>query len=73
MFVGGTALDERVVNLTTVHVYLQCSLPGFYDPCPGEEKSLRVRYLFHAVTHEIIIKDNESLRIPKQCKDEVTK
>ncbi|XP_064117668.1 dnaJ homolog subfamily C member 11-like [Macrobrachium nipponense] len=44
----------------------KCSLPGFYDPCPGEEKSLRVRYLFHAVTHEVIISDTDSLRIPKQ-------
>ncbi|XP_069960476.1 dnaJ homolog subfamily C member 11 isoform X2 [Cherax quadricarinatus] len=44
----------------------KCSLPGFYDPCPGEEKNLRVRYLFHAVTHEVTIKDNDSLRIPKQ-------
>lgn len=41
-------------------------LPGFYDPCPGEDKSLRVRYLFHAVTHQVTIKDGESLRIPKQ-------
>ncbi|KAK7082714.1 DnaJ (Hsp40), subfamily C, member 11 [Halocaridina rubra] len=44
----------------------KCSLPGFYDPCPGEDKSLRVRYLFHAVTHEVMISDTESLRIPKQ-------
>lgn len=44
----------------------KCSLPGFYDPCPGEEKSLRVRYLFHAVTHEVTISDTDSLRIPKQ-------
>ncbi|XP_047502037.1 dnaJ homolog subfamily C member 11-like isoform X1 [Penaeus chinensis] len=44
----------------------KCSLPGFYDPCPGEDKNLRVRYLFHAVTHEVTIKDTESLRIPKQ-------
>ncbi|KAK4326997.1 hypothetical protein Pmani_002515 [Petrolisthes manimaculis] len=44
----------------------KCSLPGLYDPCPGEDKTLRVRYLFHAVTHEVTIKDNESLRIPKQ-------
>lgn len=44
----------------------KCSLPGFYDPCPGEDKNLRVRYLFHAVTHEVTIGDTESLRIPKQ-------
>lgn len=44
----------------------KCQLPGFYDPCPGEDKSLHVQYLFHAVTHKVTIPDNEGLRIPKQ-------
>ncbi|KAL7648908.1 UNVERIFIED_CONTAM: hypothetical protein RMT77_000842 [Armadillidium vulgare] len=44
----------------------KCQLPGFYDPCPGEGKFLRVRYLFRAVIHQVTIKDEEPLRIPKQ-------
>jgi hypothetical protein len=46
---------------------VQSQLPGFYDPCVAEEKLLLVHYLFHSHVHEVVIKDNESLRIPKQC------
>ncbi|XP_043531923.1 dnaJ homolog subfamily C member 11a isoform X1 [Chiloscyllium plagiosum] len=42
------------------------SVPGFYDPCVGEEKSLKVIYLFRGVLHQVMTADNESLRIPKQ-------
>ena len=45
----------------------QSQLPGFYDPCVGEEKNLLVQYLFHSHVHEVTIEDSESLRIPKQC------
>ncbi|XP_071449157.1 dnaJ homolog subfamily C member 11 [Hetaerina americana] len=41
-------------------------LPGFYDPCVGEEKSLSVQYLFHGHLHECVVQDNDPLRIPKQ-------
>ena len=41
-------------------------LPGFYDPCVGEEKSLRVVYKFHDVMHDVTYKDTDSVRIPKQ-------
>uniref|UniRef100_UPI00398F2C1F dnaJ homolog subfamily C member 11 isoform X1 n=3 Tax=Pristiophorus japonicus TaxID=55135 RepID=UPI00398F2C1F len=41
-------------------------VPGFYDPCVGEEKSLKVIYLFRGVMHQVMTLDNESLRIPKQ-------
>ncbi len=46
----------------------QSQLPGFYDPCMGEEKNLLVQYSFHGLPHEVTIQDVESLRIPKQCK-----
>ncbi|KAI1892479.1 hypothetical protein AGOR_G00133840 [Albula goreensis] len=41
-------------------------LPGFYDPCVGEEKSLKVLYQFRGVMHQVLSRDNEPLRIPKQ-------
>jgi len=50
-----------------LHDSSKCQLPGFYDPCMGEEKSLYVQYTFHGVQHEVTIQDAESLRIPKQC------
>lgn len=41
---------------------------GFYDPCIGEAKSLRVRYLFRDSLHEVTIDEIEALAIPRQCK-----
>ncbi|KAJ8371365.1 hypothetical protein SKAU_G00113930 [Synaphobranchus kaupii] len=41
-------------------------LPGFYDPCVGEEKSLKVLYQFRGVLHQVLSRDTEALRIPKQ-------
>ncbi|XP_051172125.1 dnaJ homolog subfamily C member 11 [Leptopilina boulardi] len=54
--------DSRLV----LHQVTKSQLPGFYDPCVGEEKQLLVQYLFHAQSHECVIKDEDSLRIPKQ-------
>lgn len=39
-------------------------LPGFYDPCPGCEKSLKVYYKFRNRRHEVLIGDKEKLRMP---------
>jgi len=42
------------------------NLSGFYDPCPEEEKMLRIRYLFREALHEVTVSDTEPVRIPKQ-------
>ncbi|XP_074593134.1 dnaJ homolog subfamily C member 11 [Brevipalpus obovatus] len=62
-----------------VHVPLQClvqesrltlpntskvNLPGFYDPCFGEEKSLWVCYFHRGNLHSIVVNDGEKLQIP---------
>ena len=39
-------------------------LTGFYDPCIGEPKQLRVRYLFWGRLHEVVINDEDLLKIP---------
>ena len=39
---------------------------GFYDPCIGEKKHLRVRYEFHGDVHEVTIENSEPLVIPRQ-------
>ncbi|XP_061841661.1 dnaJ homolog subfamily C member 11 isoform X2 [Nerophis lumbriciformis] len=44
----------------------KAGLPGFYDPCVGEEKSLKLLYQFRGVMHQVIATDTEPLRIPKQ-------
>ncbi|XP_075912530.1 dnaJ homolog subfamily C member 11 isoform X1 [Petromyzon marinus] len=44
----------------------KAGLPGFYDPCVGEEKALKVLYQFRGALHQVTVPDTESLRIPKQ-------
>lgn len=40
------------------------NLLGFWDPCIGENKKLRVRYLFRGETHEVTVDDVSVLRAP---------
>lgn len=42
------------------------NLPGFYDPCLGEPKSLLVRYRFRNLDHQVKTADEEAVRIPKE-------
>ncbi|XP_050414413.1 dnaJ homolog subfamily C member 11 [Patella vulgata] len=49
-------------------------VPGFYDPCIGEEKSLYIRYKFRNRIHQVTLLDNEPIRLPQQkhlVKDEL--
>ncbi len=39
---------------------------GFYDPCIGETKHLKVRYEFRGDLHEVTIENSEALVIPRQ-------
>ncbi|XP_065349572.1 dnaJ homolog subfamily C member 11 [Cloeon dipterum] len=41
-------------------------LPGFYDPCIGEDKKLLIQYKFRGKLHETILEDSEALTIPRQ-------
>ncbi|XP_047204500.1 dnaJ homolog subfamily C member 11-like [Girardinichthys multiradiatus] len=80
-FVSDTSQKQEKAKVIDVTVPLQClvkdsklilteaskaGLPGFYDPCVGEEKSLKLLYQFRGVMHQVISADSESLRIPKQ-------
>ncbi|XP_011310505.1 dnaJ homolog subfamily C member 11 isoform X1 [Fopius arisanus] len=60
-------LQCLVVNSRLVlHEAAKSELPGFYDPCFGEDKQMLLQYLFHRQTHECLVKDLEPLRIPVQ-------
>ncbi|XP_041810128.1 dnaJ homolog subfamily C member 11-like [Chelmon rostratus] len=80
-FVSDTSQKQDKAKVIDVTVPLQClvkdskliltesskaGLPGFYDPCVGEEKSLKLLYQFRGVMHQVISADTDSLRIPKQ-------
>lgn len=58
----------NILDTSSCEQYLceQAGLPGFYDPCVGEEKSLKLLYQFRGVMHQVISADTEPLRIPKQ-------
>ena len=58
----------EIVQMLVLYLFLQSNLSGFYDPCPEEEKMLRIRYLFRDAMHEVTYGDNEAVRIPKECK-----
>ena len=45
---------------------LQSELPGFYDPCPGEEKQLSITYEFRRRLHMCTMQDKKKLLIPSQ-------
>ncbi|XP_069335386.1 dnaJ homolog subfamily C member 11 [Eulemur rufifrons] len=80
-FVNDKSKKNEKVKVIDVTVPLQClvkdsklilteaskaGLPGFYDPCVGEEKNLKVLYQFRGVLHQVMVLDSEALRIPKQ-------
>ncbi|XP_062324579.1 dnaJ homolog subfamily C member 11 [Osmerus eperlanus] len=80
-FVTDNSQRQERAQVIDVTVPLQClvkdsklilteaskaGLPGFYDPCVGEEKSLKLLYQFRGVMHQVLSADMEALRIPKQ-------
>uniref|UniRef100_A0A3P8V0J6 DnaJ homolog subfamily C member 11 n=1 Tax=Cynoglossus semilaevis TaxID=244447 RepID=A0A3P8V0J6_CYNSE len=86
-FVSDVSQKKEKARVVDVTVPLQClvkdsklilteaskgGLPGFYDPCVGEEKSLKILYQFRGVMHQVISADTEPLRIPKQCECIIT-
>uniref|UniRef100_A0A2I2ZKD6 DnaJ homolog subfamily C member 11 n=1 Tax=Gorilla gorilla gorilla TaxID=9595 RepID=A0A2I2ZKD6_GORGO len=86
-FVNDKSRKSEKVKVIDVTVPLQClvkdsklilteaskaGLPGFYDPCVGEEKNLKVLYQFRGVLHQVMVLDSEALRIPKQCDHQLT-
>jgi len=74
---GDDQVDLKVID---VHIPLQClvvdsklilhekskvEIQGFYDPCIGEKKFLRVRYEFRGMPHEVTVESSEPLIIPR--------
>lgn len=49
-----------------VHGSSKAAMLGFYDPCPGEPKGLKVVYRFRNKLHQITVADDEPLSAPKK-------
>lgn len=43
----------------------KCDLPGFYDPCIGETKVLRIDFTHNNISNSVVIKDLEATRLPR--------
>ncbi|XP_060605966.1 dnaJ homolog subfamily C member 11-like, partial [Ruditapes philippinarum] len=53
-------------NLITPEKTSKSDIPGFYDPCIGEEKKLYIKYKFRKTIHHTTVDDMEKVRIPQQ-------
>ncbi|KAG6458071.1 hypothetical protein O3G_MSEX010658 [Manduca sexta] len=40
-------------------------LPGFYDPCVGDDKHLTIQYMFHNMLHCCTVSDKEAIVLPR--------
>lgn len=54
-------IDSKLI----LHDTSKANIPGFYDPCIGEKKHLRVRYEFRGTPHEVTVENSEPLLIPR--------
>ena len=41
-------------------------IPGFYDPCMGEDKKLYIKYRYNNKLHQILVDDTESVALPSK-------
>lgn len=74
-------VDQEILDVTVpvqclvrdsrldLHETTKVNIPGFYDPAPGEDKTLLIRYLFQNREHQVIIQDNEAIQLPKSSKN----
>ncbi|CAG8463900.1 2826_t:CDS:10 [Paraglomus occultum] len=69
---GGEVFDVTVAVQALVHDSQlvipggrsKSSIMGFYDPCLGEKKQLRIKYLFKRKEHEVIMDDTAPVACP---------
>jgi len=55
-------VDSKLI----LHENSKANIPGFYDPCVGEKKYLRVQYEFRGTPHEVTVENSEPLIIPRR-------
>ncbi|XP_053961871.1 dnaJ homolog subfamily C member 11 [Anastrepha ludens] len=70
-FLESASLDVTIplqclVKDSTLILYQssKSELPGFYDPCIGEDKILKIEYLFRNQNNVAFVKDMDAVRLP---------
>ncbi|XP_050097197.1 dnaJ homolog subfamily C member 11 [Anopheles aquasalis] len=48
----------------TLYASSKCELPGFYDPCFGEEKQLKIDYEFQNNSYTSVFADTDEVHLP---------
>lgn len=81
LIVSGPVIEDDVSLVVDVTIPVQClvkgsqlriqegtkaRLLGFYDPCPDEDKQLKVRYRCMGRVHEVTIDDQDALIAPQR-------
>lgn len=51
---------SELVNESSTKMFLD----GFCDPCPYQNKTLFIRYLFQGALHQVCYEDRDAIRVP---------
>jgi DnaJ family protein C protein 11 len=66
-FIDVTIAVQSLVTNSQLHIsggHSKSNLIGFYDPCYGEKKHLRIIYQFQGRLHEVTVGDKQPVAAP---------
>ncbi|KAJ3301520.1 hypothetical protein HDV03_000696 [Kappamyces sp. JEL0829] len=70
-YIDVTIPVQSLVNSGQLHIaggYSKSQIIGFYDPCFGERKQLRITYQFQGKVHQVTVKDKAAVDAPLRGK-----
>ncbi|KAF9799225.1 hypothetical protein SFRURICE_006485 [Spodoptera frugiperda] len=61
----GVSPESPTMLGEAIDVTIPSELPGFYDPCVGDDKHLTIQYMFHNNLHCCTVSDSQALVLPR--------